>query len=1309
MCMINKGMFREIVTSSITFANSGVVVGRNVAPAVSGLTVYGDVSASGKIYGAVTVESLTSNVSLSSFSGSLNVSKLSDSGASLNDVLKYQETTPGVSAWAPGKVMVGELTANYELKDGAIVTYSEASAKFVALNPETVAISESSYIKQMGKCAGSRNAAYSTTPQTYYPGYAAITNDNRVIAWGNLHTRIFGGTANILASENVRVPFWTYYDGYTSGANYKPYGGDFFDQSAEKYIISDLYWARNGAMALVSAAGIEGGDVWVGGTNTAGVVPSQANPKALVKTKFNNFLVANETGAAANTQTGGIYLFNPNKDICAIQKYTTGTQRDIIEDRTNSSELSADSFYYISADATIKRVSHYGELNTNYTYTTAPNALTTPSGMAMALNDNGKNLLYVCDSGTGQNKIKIFDITTGFTFLSAIGIGTPGPGDGDTASTQPGFTSLKKIAIDPSNNNILYVTDGQRIRRLFKYDGVNYKVTTISETSNTTGDVLGNMTADGNSLVKFSNPYGIKVSPDGTKLYIIDQGNKKIKVANITTNEKETFLAAVTNYVDATVQTAATFNNPYGIAKDGAGHLYIADYKNNKIRKIAYNSGTGKYGLVSTFAGTGVAGVTDGPIATARFNGPLGITYSSADNSLYVTNYIGHRISKINLATSSVTIVAGTGTAGSNNGAGSVATFNGPHHITYGSRSGNNYLWVSDYSSNKIRQIQFSGGTYTVTTICGTGTAATTLSTGIAVNQKILKPVGVHFDSGSDSVYFTHLNSIQKIRLSDGQLLNVLGNGVAGNNTGNANISKLNTPGNLFALGTNLYVCDQGNDRIRKISNFTSDDPLQRISENIAGTSDGYRDGIWSSAKFTNLKSIILDNNSDWILTDGNLIRKIYNSSGTNYVATVDGKSAAGNVDSTLTPITWDPYGIEVDSEDNVYFSEITNDTIGAIKSDPTGGSNKVELYRRMQAGAMGIGEGSNKATCGFIKVEAVDPVDGKIPKFKKIQFVGDDPAAMLFAALDTEDSLWLWGSSVDGAFGTGQINNIGPTKIYAFDKNILDFQITCSTTGRSLISIITKENGLFSAGDNNDLQLGRGETVLTNVLYTIFKQCKKDSSTLVDDAKQIIEARETGYKNNLYIATNGDVYACGDGALGVLGRSGATVDSAYFQKVDTLTDIIYLIGASNGAFANHTIFAIKNDGTLWSWGYNGAALGQSLTNEITLAILQTPSQCYNFETKDVVRNAKYIYVNDGLPEAGRSMVAYLDDKGDLYVGGWSTDSDIPDFAANTPYFRKFNMKNIATDVNLVGEQAIIHRSNGTVYTINRYGAKKAF
>ena len=1345
MCMINKGMFREIVTSSITFANSGVVVGRNVAPAVSGLTVYGDVSASGKIYGAVTVESLTSNVSLSSFSGSLNVSKLSDSGAALNDVLKYQETTPGVSAWAPGKVMVGELTANYELKDGAIVTYSVTDAKFVALDPDTVPVSESSYIKQMGKCSQTR-----VLNDEVKQGYAAITNDNRVIAWGWLPNDIMINASNLIISpnNNIRIPFWSKYDGYLSASNsalYSPYGGDFLDEAMNedekienpldknKYSIVDLYWSRHAGMALVSSAKTYGGDVWVAGKNVLGsVFAGGSNPNSLVKTKHNSYIVANGVAANANVSpvAGGLYLINPDKDICNIQKYayTANANVDIIPDlAANTDLLSTEDFYYITETAQIRKINQFGESIATYT-TSAPNAFVNLRGMVMVTNQpglatpNDKNLLYVCDGGANQCKVKIFDITTGFNYISGIGTGiipagAAAPVNGTTGTgSSIQFKNPKKIAVDPTNPNCLYITDSNSLRRIWRKSDLHYQVRTLSQTDDVVGSDLGTLGYTGGTT-RFSNPNGIRVSNDGKTIYVADQNNTRIVKIDITDNTETSFSGTASLYVSNTFKTAALFNRPFSFAKDKNNNIYIADYANHVIRKIPYDPLSKSYGDVTTFAGS-TKGTAVGKLSAAQFYHPLGITYSDdTDHSLYVANYYTHVIQKIDLTLSAVSIVAGVpGGYGHKDGAGNTAKFYSPWNITYRSTGTGptlkKYLYVADWNNVRIRQIDITDGINTVSTVAGNGTNTAVLTSGVAaIAAKISKPQGIYYHAPTDELYFSHLNSVQKINFASGQLLTVVGTGVAGSAPGNATVATFKDVRGITVSGTNMYVADFGNGRIRQVTNFTSDVASDKVVTTLAGTinvaAKNIKDGPASSSRFSNINNVF-KNDDHLLVCEDTRIRSISSDGSAFYVKTVNGTAAAGYMNTTTQTKTINFAGLDIDDNNELSFTDITADSIGSIND------GVVNEVRRMSAGTLGIGEGSGKSTCGFIKVKAVDTVDSsKEVKFTRIQFLGNTADSVLFAALDTEDSLWVWGNSPDGAFGTGQLNTIGPTKVYAYEKNIKDFQITCATTGVSLISIITKDNKLYTAGDNTYFQLGRGDKVDTVRSYRVFRQCKKSATDLVEDADKLIVSNETGARNNLYISTSRDVYACGSRDTIVLARPAAslTTHSEYFLKVDGIEDVAYLLGVCNGNssnYVNHTIFARKSNNELWSWGYNAANIGTCMTNDIVSPTIDAPAACFNFETKDNVKNAIYLFCNDNLAN-NRATVAYIDDMNDLYIGGYSTGTSVPDGALNIPYFRKFNMRNIASPVNLVGKDAVIHRKNGTVYKIDDLGASKLF
>jgi hypothetical protein len=184
-------------------------------------------------------------------------------------------------------------------------------------------------------------------------------------------------------------------------------------------------------------------------------------------------------------------------------------------------------------------------------------------------------------------------------------------------------------------------------------------------------------------------------------------------------------------------------------------------------------------------------------------------------------------------------------------------------------------------------------------------------------------------------------------------------------------------------------------------------------------------------------------------------------------------------------------------------------------------------------------------------------------------------------------------------------------------------------------------------------------------------------------------------------------VYICGNYSSGILARGDSpTAIEPFFMKADELKDIKHILIGGN---ANYPIaMALNETGNIYAWGYNGNLNGQCLVNETVSDYIKTPTLCYNYETKSPVNDAIYIYTNDNAPQ-NQAQFACLDAKGSLYIGGFSTEADIPDFNQNIPYYRKYNMRNIAFDVNISGSDALIHRNNGTVYMINRYGPRKLF
>ena len=128
-------------------------------------------------------------------------------------------------------------------------------------------------------------------------------------------------------------------------------------------------------------------------------------------------------------------------------------------------------------------------------------------------------------------------------------------------------------------------------------------------------------------------------------------------------------------------------------ATDGT-NLYVTDYTYNLIHKVVISRG-----VVTTLAGTGSSDSAIGTGTAASFNGPAGL--SSDGTNLYVGEYSNHLIRKIVISTGVVTTLAGSGTVGSTNVAGTAAKFNYPKSIT----SDGTTLYVADVLNHMIRQI----------------------------------------------------------------------------------------------------------------------------------------------------------------------------------------------------------------------------------------------------------------------------------------------------------------------------------------------------------------------------------------------------------------------------------------------------------------------------------------------------------------------------------------------------------------------------------------------------------------------------
>ena len=323
--------------------------------------------------------------------------------------------------------------------------------------------------------------------------------------------------------------------------------------------------------------------------------------------------------------------------------------------------------------------------------------------------------------------------------------------------------------------------------------------------------------------------------------------------------------------------------------------------------------------IVTTLAGSVVAGFANGTGTSAQFNSPSGVAVDTSGN-VYVSDYNNHVVRKIT-STAVVTTFAGSGVVGSANGTGTAAQFYGPESValdTFGN------LYVGEPDNNKIRKITSSA---VVTTFAGSGITGST--NGTALNASFYYPVGVAVN-GSGSVYVAdrYNNLIRKIT-SAGAVTTFAGSGVVGSADGTGTAAQFNVPlGLAVDASGNVYVSDFSNNLIRKITSAGAVTTLAGSGMVNGYVVNGYIDGTGASAQFNGPAGLVVDASGNVYVADSNnnVIRKITSAG---VVTTFAGSGVAGFLDSPGTSAQFNhPYGIALDNSGNFYVADQSNNVI---------------------------------------------------------------------------------------------------------------------------------------------------------------------------------------------------------------------------------------------------------------------------------------------------------------------------------------------------------------------------------------------
>jgi sugar lactone lactonase YvrE len=317
------------------------------------------------------------------------------------------------------------------------------------------------------------------------------------------------------------------------------------------------------------------------------------------------------------------------------------------------------------------------------------------------------------------SQISIKESILGLYFRTLAGLaGSSGSTDGTGSAAR--FNYLSDVSVDTAGN--LFVADriNQTIRKVTSA-GV---VTTLAGLAGFSGSDDGT-----GSAARFFNPSGTAVDSSGN-VFVADSSNHTIR--KVTSSGVVTTLAGLAGSSGSSDGTgsAARFNNPFGIAVDSSGNVFVADTSNRTIRKVT------SAGVVTTLAGSaGNSGSADGTGSAARFNNPNGIAADTAGN-LFVADTSNRTIRKVTSAGVVTTLAGSAGNIGSTDGTGSAARFNNPYGIA-ADTAGN--LFVADTVNQTIRKVTSAG---VVTTLAGT-VGVTGTADGIGSDARFNNPLGV--------------------------------------------------------------------------------------------------------------------------------------------------------------------------------------------------------------------------------------------------------------------------------------------------------------------------------------------------------------------------------------------------------------------------------------------------------------------------------------------------------------------------------------------------------------------------------------
>jgi len=556
-----------------------------------------------------------------------------------------------------------------------------------------------------------------------------------------------------------------------------------------------------------------------------------------------------------------------------------------------------------------------------------------PFGLAV---DSGGNL-FISDSS--NNAIRKVAAGTG-VITTVVGNGLAGYNGDNIAAVSAQLSYPGGIALDKAGN--LYIADQEnwRIRKVAAATGVITTVAGIGQYGNT---------GDGGPAISatFMNPTGLAVDSAGD-LYIADSNGNVVREVYAGSGKISTVAGTYSGNPyynpsgysgDGGPATSALLNQPFGVAVDGAGNLYIADSNNGAIRKVSATNSIASpsgfiTGIITTVAGNGnLFGCSSlsgdaGAATSASLCYPRGVTTDSAGN-LYIAETSESRIREVTVASAPPTtataapvfsVPAGTyfnpqtvtlsdatpGAAIYVSMTGDPATtlwpgYNGPINVT-----GTIMVSAVAVAPGMLPSTPVTAS-YTITspptavisTVAGNGVSGTSGAGGPATSAEFAYLRGMAIDSAGN-IYLADSNAfvVWEISAKTGNIAIVAGNGTPGSSGdgGPAVNAELESPSGIAVdKAGNVYIADTQTNSIRKVTAATGVISTVAGARNLYGIPGGKGDGGLATLAFLNQPAgLALDSAGNLYIADtyDYVVRKVTASTG--IISTFAGNWAYG-------------------------------------------------------------------------------------------------------------------------------------------------------------------------------------------------------------------------------------------------------------------------------------------------------------------------------------------------------------------------------------------------------------------------------